>query len=539
LVQCLPLFFGPDHIIIDSFNYRNIIGANLDIKTKEPLNYAGISKPQYDPDGFPLGGGGGLLEVLTGQAKYLDGRSMKELREESWRQYKTSPFIQPSVHDARDSVCGDNFEITSPIPDIQKIIDDFWYHPINELNKRFEQFILDKKVTGELFLLLTINEKGRFVEVDMIPPGKITGIGDNGCGIIFHSKKTRLPLIYNIRNDDGEDEHVPSTKVLFYPDLINDLNSEDAKSKGFDKAKLKGSKGNGPGGFKRYMVEWEGPRLVQRSTSYLTSVLIWNNFFTILKIAEIDHKRAMSAYCYVLKAENDDSWKTWQKMTWEEKLQTGLISEKPPGSTIQVPYGWDLKLLSSQLPTLTGNDNDLIELLSGGLNTARDSMTGSSKETYAGVKLSRGNISDRVKADQNRTKRFIRFDFLQPVFYIHMKLFGMPASFFVNECVGYDTTNAESVPVFDNVIKKVHIGKDIEKLITISMPIMTLEPVESQTKAWLGTKPAGADESLGISKKTIAGKLGISDYHSERLKYETEKRNYPKTLDENASGLHQ
>lgn len=518
------------------------LGRKASKKNKRPLDYTKIpSRPKYDPDGYPIGDGSGLIEMLTGTVEELDKLGLDALRDESWRQYKTSPFIQPSVHDARDSLCGHNFEVTSPNSAIKKVIDGFWYHPLNEINKRIKQFVLTKKVTGELFLILTINKQAGLVEVDMVPPERITGIGDNNCGILFHSRKTRLPLVYNIRFDNGDEEHVPSTKVAYSPDLIKDLYNEESESKGFDKAKLKASKGDGIGGFKRFMVEWEGPCLAQRSTSYLRSVLVWNNFFTILKLAEIDHKRAMSAFCYAIKPETLEAWEAWVELPYEKKLETGLLTEKKSGSTIELPFGYDMKILCPQLPSLTGNDNDLIELLSGGLNTARDSMTGSSVETYAGVKLSRGNISDRVKADQEEFERFCKFDLLQPILFIYVNLFGLPNSFTNRECIGYEHASDEGKPkpIFDDVQRKVHIGGDIRKLITISMPIMTLEPVESQTKAWLGTKPAGADESLGISKKTIAEKLGISDYHAERMARDTEEACYPPLVSEGATNEHQ
>ena len=46
----------------------------------------------------------------------------------------------------------------------------------------------------------------------------------------------------------------------------------------------------------------------------------------------------------------------------------------------------------------------------------------------------------------------------------------------------------------------------------------------------MGVKHGSTNDTLGISNDTIARKLGIQNYHRERLKAETEKKRYPELI---------
>ena len=75
-------------------------------------------------------------------------------------------------------------------------------------------------VEGELFW--TLLPFGRFIEVDFVDPSAVDG-GEEGDGIIFHPKKSTLPLgLFYKRGDNEETEVIPSIFCAYDPNLIQE-----------------------------------------------------------------------------------------------------------------------------------------------------------------------------------------------------------------------------------------------------------------------------------------------------------------------------
>ena len=520
--------------------------------------YKGFGDMPYDPD-FQT-----MVSGIQGYSNSLDAMSLDQLREEARRQYSTAPFILTSTHDSRDALCGEIFRVFSEYPVIQNIINKTFNDFRNRFYRRIRQYVLEQRITTELFILFSISYDEQFISVDMIPPENIGGIGDDGCGILFHSQSSRLPLIYNVKNPaTGQYEHIPSVFVAYQPDILKDITSS---TNGFDEDKLKNSRAMlirqnmegedeiypdsrfaSVGGFRRFITEWEGPRLTSRSASNLRAALIWNNLYIMLKMIEINHKRAMSQFTYAAQFSNEDSFDAYLSLTEEQMAKTGLTAPKEPGSTVLVSPGCDMKILSANLPKLSGDDQDTLDMISSALNTTRSQLLGTSEDTYAGVKLAKGNVSDRIKADQNDFRMFLIDDIFRPILFFHTALWNFRSKFKKYECVGFTSNTSEEFLSYyrvgdeqidlkkseqDNSVHEIwtYVERDPWELISIVLPNFSYGLEDSEVKFLQGTKTGSASDTLGISKSSVAERLGINNYHEERLKLTTEKMRYPKTV---------
>jgi hypothetical protein len=264
-------------------------------------------------------------------------------------------------------------------------------------------------------------------------------------------------------------------------------------------------------------VEWEGPTLSRRDTSYLRSVIIWSNLYTLLKLVEIDHKRSLASFLWVASPETEDAWDLFQSLTPDQQKQTGLFGPKIPGGTLITPPGWKMDAKSPQLPNISESDTDILEFIISGLNTPEDAVTGKSKGTYASVKESRGPWGDRVKNSQHYFRLFQLHRFWKSIFFLHQKVFGLAPTFRKKEVV--DFKNGKPVTGF--------VNREPWELVDISFPVFGSGDFEGTVKAHLGVKHQGLKPGMGISNQTVAGRLGIANYHAERLLSATEDLAYP------------
>jgi hypothetical protein len=67
-------------------------------------------------------------------------------------------------------------------------------------------------------------------------------------------------------------------------------------------------------------------------------------------------------------------------------------------------------------------------------------------------------------------------------------------------------------------------------LIEIAFPVSEVNDAETRAKAYLGVKHGSVYDTLGVSNKTIAEKLGIGNYRRERLQQATEEDRYPELI---------
>jgi len=494
-----------------------------------------LSSFQKDPDGAPVDSDAYLFGILTGSDNDTSSYTLSRLRTECWRQFKTNPFVGTATRDSVDSFVGDGFSIRSKVQEINDVLEKEFFDYRNKLWTRMRQVVTAYEVTGESFLCLTCDPYDRFVHIDMIHSNQIDGVDASGNGIIFHPEKTHMPLFYHVRrnNDSNEYDLIPSIYMAMNPNMVTVAENHPA----FDKNKIRSSlmtQKQNPrwdfeqfGGFRRFVVERESDIVCQRNISHLWSVLIWSNFYTLMKSVEIDHKRALASFCWVMQPNDESAWEVWNKLTPQEQARTGLLGPKPPGSTLIPPFGFDVKAIAPQLPNITGSDNDLREMLVAGLQQPADVITGNPEgKNFGSVKASRGPWSDRVLNQQSYFKAWTIHDLCRSILFIYNKLYGMSDKFSFKEVVRYE--NKE--PISEVIVRPAW------QFVNVNVPVFSSGNLSDLRSFYLGSKPAGLVDVLGISQETVSRKLGISDYHEERLKRETEKLHYPSTMPKDMSG---
>ncbi len=435
----------------------------------------------------------------------------------------TNPHLNSHVRDMMGSLTGDGWNISSYVEEINSVIYEEMYDIRNELYKNIPKFVARSEAEGELFLAFTLHKDG-FVEIDFLPPHSLSGGGDYSSGIYFHPRKSTLPLFYEFEikvNDKNgvektEKEIIPSIYIAHYPDFVKERNDVSENQ-------LKNSKGNSSkyknlGGFKRFIVSWDKGFLIPRNLSHISTVLEWINHYVNLKKWEIDHKKSAGSYLWVVSLTDSKAFRTWLKMTPEQKKETGLTSKKTPGGTLILPPGVTIEVKNPQLPNISEQDTDIMHMITSGLNKPEDMVTGQTKgDTFSGVKASRGPQADRIFHEISYFHRFLKYDFWRSIFVLRNKMVGFPLTFPKRKAVDFKNKK----PVFKN------IEIPTWELVEFDFPTSQIGDIDSIAKALLGVKHGSIVETLGIPRSAIAKKIGFGSYFRNRLQYETEDEELP------------
>jgi hypothetical protein len=453
----------------------------------------------------------------TSKETFADDR--ETLQKACWEKFHDNPHVNTSVRGQIGRLTGLGFEFSSEIEEIQTAIDEIYYDFRNRLYDMWPKFIGRNFIEGELFNCLTCHEDG-FIEVDFVDPSDINGAEVDG--VIYHPTKASMPLVYEIKMQTGNGQYrnvqIPSIYVAYDPKLINVASQSASFSWDMLKfAKSANSKFKALGGYYRFITHWDKSLMSKRNTSHLRTVLRWLNIYEQLKFYEVDHKKSAGAFVWVAQFEDWKSYRLFLAMTDAEKQKTGLGGKYTPGSRLFLPPGIKLEAVNPKLPNITESDTDILHMITSGLNEPEDVSTGQSKGTFASVKASRGPMSDRTSDEVAYHDRYARYDFWKPIFFLKSAISDFPKEFSVKEVVGFNKTK----PIEKEVKKKP------EDLIEIAYPTSDTADTETKARAWLGVKHGSTNDTLGISNKTIAQKMGVQNYYKERLRLETEKIRYP------------
>lgn len=512
-----------DNKDLTSLNDENVV-EELRGLDKEELGELKFSIPLYtqsfggsaavDEDGFP---------VVTQDNLY----QFDKLQQACWRKAEKNPQINSHVRDQMGRMAGWGFEFNSMIDEVQNAIDETMEDPRNDLYQSFPKFCGRAEIEGELFLLCTLHTNG-FVEVDFIAPQMVSGGGDKGSGIIYHPTKQTMPLFYlvNFEDDDtiatGERQIlVPSINIAYYPELENDIK----KHPSYDQKKLRHSRSNKKpydrtAGYYRFMIYWNRGFMTRRNISHIRTTIEWVNYYEALKRYEIDHKKSSGAYLWVVTIDDIKTFKTWLNMSEEERKKTGIKQVKEPGGTIVLPPGMNMKVQNPNLPSISDQDTDIMQMVSSGLNKPQDMVLGSYNSTYASVKAAHGPQSDRVNDELAYFKRFLVYSFWRAVFFLKSKATNFKESHYIYEVVDFNKQEPEARRVL----------KPSYKTIDVCFPVSHLEDIEATARALLGVKHGSVVDTLGIPKSEVANRLGFSNYPTLRKMHSTEEQHYPATI---------
>jgi hypothetical protein len=492
-----------------------------------PWQFETSSASSTDPDGFKSIAAGGTKTMTRGQ-----------LQAECWTKAIENPQINTNVRGTTGRMTGFGFSVTSPIHQIQEVIDDIELDFRNRLYTYYGKFVARAIIEGELMVSLTAHEDG-FIEVDFIDPATVGGSDDDEDGVILHPTKPTMPLFYKINSGNGG-ILIPSIYIARAPAMEalakqNKLYSETS----IKESKTSSRKFKQFGGYRRFVVAWDRSFITTRNVSHLRTSIKWLNYYENLKEYEIDHKKSSGAYLWVVKITDPKIFRLWLSLTDEQRRKTGIGAKKVPGSTLVLPFGMEIEAKNPQLPKISDSDTDILDMVVSGLNESSGVTMGTSKSSYSSEKAGRGPMSDRLSDEIALFDTFLKYDFWGSIFFLRSKLdTKFPAKFPRKEVVDFKKTKKkEQNPItgeeeekdeFKPVFKTVEYAP--ERLIEINYPSSEIVDVESRARAFLGVKHGSTYDVLGIPNAEIAKKLGFGNYHKLRLRHATEQEQYPELI---------
>jgi len=501
------------------------VGNQLNSLTDEQLSQIQFSFPMYssgstamphtDEDGF-------VIKVSED-----DLTNFAEAQRECRKKFETNPQISSHVRDYTGRLAGWGFSFSSQHYELDSIIEYIVEDPRNDLYQNFPKFCGRSEMEGELFLMLTLHSDG-FVEVDFVPPSYIGNGGDENSGINFHPTKTNFPLFYHLNFPNGIDGVsgeskmiVPSINLAYYKDLYTIArNLPEYKEKYAKRSKTKSEKFKDLHGFYRFIIQWDRSFLNRRNVSHIRTTIEWVNHYESLKKYEIDHKKSSGAYLWVVTVEDAKSFKGWLNLSKEEKEATGIMQPKTPGGTMVMPPGLKLEVKNPNLPSISDQDNDIMKMISSGLQKTQDQIVGDYSSSYASVRASQGPQGDRINDELSYFKNFLTYTFWRSILYLHHSVTNLSWYKRVEEVV--DFKNGEPV--------KRKVKKPIYKLVDICLPTSALENIESTATALLGSKHGSVVDTLGIPPSEVAKRLGFNNYHHLRRMSSSEYEKYPEVI---------
>jgi len=393
--------------IIDELSEEQLLAV-----AQTSVNWMTGTDPKVDEDGFAVTGSSGPLAV--------DLKDYKQLQKSCWDKFVSNPQINSHVRDYMGSLTGAGFRVESQIGEIQDKIEEVSEDPRNNLPLRMSQFVARSEIEGELFLSLTLHPDG-FVEVDFLDPSLIGGSGNGNSGIYHHPDKGVFPLVYRFERPSNSTSG-SSTETIFLPS-INIAHFPEMKSIAEKLIKTDSSKGlygknsnkkyKSLGGLQTFVVTWDRGFLTNRNVSHLKTTIVWLNHYESLKRWEIDHKKSAGAYLWIASITDSKAYRTWLKLTKEQREETGLFAKKVPGGTIVLPPGISLECKNPNLSSISGQDTDIMQMVTSGLNRPEDMVLGGSMSgSKSGVQATRGPQADRTQDEIAYFERFLRFEFL-------------------------------------------------------------------------------------------------------------------------------
>ena len=458
------------------------------------------------------------------------GYTRERLQEESWQKFQKNPQVNTAIRRLVGRIAGWGWQTISEQWEIQEIIDEITDDPRNRLYNWWPKFLGRHFVEGELFLVLSVHTDG-FIEVDFLDPSCISEGGDDGSGIIFHPTKTSMPLFYNISaSNAGITEQIPSIFIAHYPELVSTVKKHKDYNRSLQQPARSRKHVYKPlGGYRKFVVAWDKGLVTKRAVSYLRTILEWLNRYENLKKYEIDHKKSSGSYLWVVKMEDPRMFKLWLALSDDDRRKTGIMAKKTPGGTLVMPPGMTIEATAPELPKISEQDTDILEMVYSGLNETPDVVSGTPKGTYATLRATRGPMSDRDSDEIAYFDRFYRLDFWGAILYLKHVVAEFPRFFEIMKVVGFeapDTTGGEKEP--KPIWKK--IKKKAEKLVHVIYPASEMTDYETKAKGMLGTKHGPLSETVGVPHSEILRRMGFGGHGWLRMQKAEEDAKYPKLV---------
>ena len=432
------------------------------------------------------------------------------LQDRCYEKYRSFGPLNAAVNSKADYAAGAGFDLYSPYYDIQAFLRDLWYSHRNKMYTRIVGFMIRMLAEGELFLLLSFDEKGK-AKVRVLEPSRI-GRGGN-TGLMLNPDDATETLFYKYKQ-----EYIPDINIAYNPEkyaLVKDQVPLDrlvnSKPKGTKYRPFRKSLG----GFNRFVIHWKnltGIMEYERDTSSLSAILEALNLYWNAIKWQLDHKKAQAAYTNIFQFEDTTTGKLafhmFKKMSPEQKEVSGLTGRLKPGSRVFCMPGLSFDVKNPQLSKLEGDNRDLLNIAGAGAQTPQDMFQGqSSGATHASLKSSRSPLEKEIENLQVKLGHFVKYDLLRPCFYVASQVSSFPSEF---KTTVVDRTSGKRV--------KKEVMVEPCELVTVIKPHVKFESdLDGKASAYFGNNHDGAT-SKGVSNERAVASLGINDYQREQDK---------------------
>lgn len=445
----------------------------------------------------------------------------RTLQQKCWELYRSFGPVNASINSKADYTAGKNFGVYSDNLDINLYLKDFFYSYRNRLYYTCPGWVIRMLAESELFLLLAFDEVGK-ATVRVLEPSRI-GNGSVNDGLLVDPDDATQTLFYDYYGSDNE--LIPDVRIALNPELLAKAKKLDGfDTKKTEKSRAPGAKFKKIGGYRRFVIHWKnltGIPEYKRDISVLSTVLEAVNLYWNAIKWQLDHKKAQCAYTNVLRFEDSPTgkiaWQLWNKMTDEEKENTGLTKQLTPGSTLVLMPGLAYDVKAPQLTKLSGENEDLLNIAGAGARTPQDLWQGQSAgATHASLKSSRSPLEMEIENLQNKLGNFFRYEVLRVCFHVYSMLTGFPPLF--------DKEEVESISGGTPKFRKIQV--EPVELIRVTSPNVTFdEGIEKKVNAFLGSQHNGLS-NIGVSSERIAEELGVDDLSRQRREKLLEEKEY-------------
>lgn len=170
--------------------------------------------------------GEGFTRISQQPERDLPGVTRDREIELAYFLYKTNILAGRMVELKRDFVVGDGFQVSSPDPEVQRALDEFWTDPVNRFDQEIGQRVLELGLYGEAaYPVFTTPNMGR-VRLGYLDPARIDQViadPENAAILIgietkgIQGKRKRYPIVLS-----GEERAMLSPEAqrlrLSFPD---------------------------------------------------------------------------------------------------------------------------------------------------------------------------------------------------------------------------------------------------------------------------------------------------------------------------------
>lgn len=514
---------------------------------QNPSNFASaMTTVKEYTDLFPLSN---VNDGLPSDASWRDLQKAVEVAS------NTFGPLRAAIETKADMVAGKGFGYFSYILEVNEFLRDIFTHPRNNYLITWLSGIMKFMLSvGEVFILISFDEFGN--ESCRLLDHKRIGEGKDDTGLVTDPLDVSATMFYKYVGSKTT-EYIPDVRYIYETEeqiKIREKNLQtagllDAIKQALNKEQTVSAKHKAIGGYRRFILHWKnltGINEILRDTSPTVTTLEWINLYINAMKWELDYKKALCSFVIVMGfTETPDgriASAKWMKMTDDEKAATNLTRPLTPGSRVWLIPGMSLKIEAPQLPKLSGDNADLINVAGAGAKTPMDLWQGqSSGMPYASIKATRAPLTMEVENLQNKMHMFLRYRFIPVIGIAKIKLTGGKFSSVgaiadpKGQGKGTEYTLLPSYPtpwIAEMVDGEPTGQSDIqvefwhEDIMKFDWPIIELsEDSEKEANALMGSKHSGA-LGLDVSQETIARRLKLGNIDREKRKRAIERIKY-------------